>query len=839
VRKIVVGASIALMVSLVSSASSVLGGGPPPPAPEAVPIKADLDGDKVFDDLEARLAGMADGASLSVIVALELPATSGRLQGLANAVGAFGLTHRFEIVQGFAATVTKAQALALARLPLVSHVEENSVVRTLNDTAQASFGVTKARVDAGVDGDGDGNAATYSKDDLVAAVIDTGIDAAHQDLDEAKVLAFAKCIGGCVLTAPFDDNGHGTHVAATIAGEGDARADRLYKGAAPAGALVGVKVLNNLGNGSMADVTAGIDWVVANKATYGIEAINLSLGTTGCSNGTDSTSLAVNNAHNQGIVVGVAAGNSGPGPCTIGSPGAAANALTVGAMADMGVEPPVPPAVHGFPGFKQAYFSSRGKTFDGRLKPDVSAPGVQITSADAGTPNGYIVFSGTSMATPFTVGVALLMRDANPALTPQQVKTTITGTAVDWARGGDNKTAGTTGQDIDYGWGRLDGYAAIEAAKGADIGSPPAVPTHVLREGSLSGTGATVDYPLSVTSTQFPIAATLIMSSLNVGAAASPDFDLYLLNPSGSQVASAETNRRQDELGYQPTVAGTYTLRIRSFAGNGPYFIDISAGLGTDATPPTVTAVTPSEGATGVATNTNVTVTFSEPMDQASVQSAFSLVKAGGASVAGTFSWSGSTVTFDPTANLDAASQYNATVTTAAKDVAGNALAAAKSWSFTTSAGGASGTAFPTSTRIVRGTLRGGNAANLGADDNVYYEVNSNNNATRLAAWYGTLTGIPNAIDTLKVSYTGMNSLACKQTVSIKRWTTNSWVVLDTRTVGPAEVSISNLSPIGTLADYVSGTAGNGDVQIKINCKTSTGTFYSSGDLMRVDYTTP
>ena len=220
----------------------------------------------------------------------------------------------------------------------------------------------------------------------------------------------------------------------------------------------------------MADVTAGIDWVVANKATYGIEAINLSLGTAGCSNGSDATSLAVNNAHNQGIVVGVAAGNSGPGTCTIGSPGAAANALTVGAMADMGVN-----------GFKQAYFSSRGKTADGRLKPDVSAPGVSITSAAAGTGNGYTIFSGTSMATPFTVGVALLMRDANPAFTPQQVKSTITGTAVDWARGGDDKTPGTTGQDIDYGWGRLDGYAAIEAAKGVDIGTPPPGPTHLLR----------------------------------------------------------------------------------------------------------------------------------------------------------------------------------------------------------------------------------------------------------------------------------------------------------------------------------------------------------------------
>ena len=85
--------------------------------------------------------------------------------------------------------------------------------------------------------------------------------------------------------------------------------------------------------------------------------------------------------------MGVAAGNSGPGTCTIKLARAAAN-VTVGAMADMGVN-----------GFKQAYFSSRGKTADGRLKPDVSAPGVSITSAAAGTGNGYTIFSGTSMAT--------------------------------------------------------------------------------------------------------------------------------------------------------------------------------------------------------------------------------------------------------------------------------------------------------------------------------------------------------------------------------------------------------------------------------------------------------
>ena len=145
----------------------------------------------------------------------------------------------------------------------------------------------------------------------------------------------------------------------------------------------------------------------------------------------------------------------------------------------------------------------------------------------------------------------------------------------------------------------------------------------------------------------------------------------------------------------------------------------------------------------------------------------------------------------------------------------------------------------PVSTTIITGTLRAGTAANLGADDNVYYQVNSSLNTAKVAGWYRTMTGVPNGVDTLKVSYTGMNSLACTQTVAIRNWTTGAWVVLDSRSVGPTEVSIANLSPAGTLADYVSGAAGNGDVRVRIRCKTSAGTFYSSGDLMRVDYTTP
>jgi serine protease AprX len=767
---------------------------------------------------------------LDVIVTLSLPASLEQLKALMERVGEFAPTHRFSIIDGFSARLSKAQVEALARLPLVVHVEEDSVVYALNNTAQESFGVTKARADApGLDGDGDGNPASYSAADLVAAVIDTGIDPNHLDLDGGKVLAFRDYVNG--RTTSYDDNGHGTHVAGTIAGTGEARADRLYKGVAPGAALVAVKVLNSSGSGSMSNVTAAIDWVVQNRGVYGIEAINLSLGASGCSNGTDATSAAVNRAADAGIVVGVAAGNSGPGLCTIWSPGAATKAITVGAMADLGVS-----------GFKQAYFSSRGYTADGRIKPDISAPGVTVTSADAGTTNGYVDYSGTSMATPFVVGVSLLMRDANPALTPQQVKDTIMATAVDWGRGGDSKTPGSSGADVDYGAGRLDAYAALQAA-GAPLGSPPPVPAHVRYEGTLSGTGAQVDYQLNVTNTQFPIGATLIIPSISGGSASSPDFDLYLYGPSGGQVAAADTARRQDELGYKPTATGTYTLRVKSYSGSGGFFVDVSAGLGADATAPTIGSVSPAEGTSGVPAGTNVSVTFSEPMGKPAAEGAFSLVRSGGSAVTGGFSWSGNTMTFDPATDLQAGAGYTATVTTAATDLAGNALAAGKVWTFTVAAAPPPTTtvsAFPGTTTIESGSLRGGTAARLNADDNSYYEVNSTTSGTsRVSSWYGSFPGVSNGLTSLKITYKGKNSATCTQTVSAWRWTTSSWVQLDSRSVGTGEVAIADLTPSGTLADYVSGTTGDGEVRVRVRCTRSFFSFYASGDLLQIVYQRP
>jgi serine protease AprX len=795
-------------------------------AAAAPPVKADRDGDRLFDDLEVRLDRIGPGDRLGVIVTLVAPASAGRVRGLEGKVGKFRVKHRYSIIDAFAATMTAGQARALARTSGVVQVEEDSVVRAFNDTAQQSFGVTEVQADApGIDGNADGNLDAYSKDDLVAAVIDTGIDAGHKDLDEGKVIGWKDYVNG--QPTPYDDNDHGSHVAATLAGDGDARADHLYKGVAPGGALVGVKVLNSSGSGTMSNVTAAIDWVVANKATYGVEAINLSLGTSGCADGTDSAAAAVNNAHAAGIVVAVAAGNSGPGTCTIGSPGAAADALTVGAMADMGVN-----------GFTQAYFSSRGKTADGRIKPDVSAPGVSITSADAGTGTGYKVYSGTSMATPFTASVSLLIRDTGAAaLTSQQVKDKIMQTAVDWGRGGDNKTAGSGGVDIDYGAGRLDAYAAVLSAGGAGLTSPPAVPDHELREGTLSGTGAVIDYELNVTDTQFPIAATLIIPAISGSSASTPDFDLYLYDPNGAQVAAAYTTRRQDELGYKPTATGTYKLRVKSYSGSGGYFVDISAGLGVDTTPPTVTSVSPPDGASGVGPAANVSVTFSEPMNHAATQAAFSLDST---AVDGTsFSWNGNTMTYNPPADLAPNTAYTATIGTGATDSAGNPLAAPQVWSFTTGPALTTVTAFPSATTIETGALRAGGAGQLGADDGSYYEVDSSGSSTRTTSWYASFAGVPNSLSNVRISYSGKNSRPCTQTVSGWRWSDTTWVQLDSRSVGTSEVAISNLMPGGAAADFVSGDTGNGELRVRVRCTRNKQAFYSSGDLLTLVYDAP
>jgi serine protease AprX len=511
----------------------------------------DANGNRIFDELETVMYGAPSKKPINVIVTLRAQVTDAAISSLGSKAGAFSVKSRWTIIPCFAASLTSDQIWALSKADDVIKIEYDEPVYACLNTATNWFGIQKARTDFGVTGDLDGSPTTYTKNDIVIAVIDTGIYASHMDLDGGKVIGWKDFVNS--RTTPYDDNGHGTHCSSIAAGTGDANS--AYKGVAPGAALVGVKVLDSAGSGSLSTVTDGVNWCVTNKATYGIEILSLSLGTSTSSDGTDAVSQACNNAVDQGLVVCVAAGNAGPKKYTVGSPGAAEKVITVGAFADVG-----------HTGFNIASFSSRGPTADGRTKPDVCAPGYKIMAARAGTTNSYIEYSGTSMATPFLAGTVALMLDANPSLTPAQIKSIFSTTSVDF---------GPSGKDVDFGWGRMDGYAAVKSA-GSYSGTGPSVPSHFYGAEDLPSSGKYDIWKITVTSTGYPLAITMIMP--NWASSSNPDFDIYLYNPSGTQIGSSTGTTRQETIAKTLTVTGTYQLKITSYTGSGSYFIDISVG---------------------------------------------------------------------------------------------------------------------------------------------------------------------------------------------------------------------------------------------------------------------
>src|SRR5262249_47204983 len=160
----------------------------------------------VFDDLHGQLDRMDTGDTVDVLVDLSDPASAARVAALSRRVGGFSTTRRFGLVGGFAATVAKAQVPALAQLAGGDKIEIEAAVYAADDnTARRSLGVDKAAVeDPALDGNADGNPSVYSPGDMVAAVIDTGIDTSHVDLDQGKVLAFQDFVNG--QTTAYDDN---------------------------------------------------------------------------------------------------------------------------------------------------------------------------------------------------------------------------------------------------------------------------------------------------------------------------------------------------------------------------------------------------------------------------------------------------------------------------------------------------------------------------------------------------------------------------------------------------------------------------------------------------------
>lgn len=304
-----------------------------------------------------------------------------------------------------------------------------------------------------MEGDGDdSNRDSYGGSGTVA-VLDTGVDDDHVDL-EGQVISHEDVRSNS--NDPEDRHGHGTHVSSILAGTGEGNQE--YEGIAPNADIRNYKVLDDTGGGDMSTAIKGIE-----EASEDSDVIVLSLGANvdEC-DGTDPLSKAVNNAAEKGIAVVVAAGNEGPDGQTLTSPGCAEKAFTVGSSH---LQEDV------------SDFSSRGPTADGRLKPDIVAQGENIMAAEAQTREDYTSKSGTSMSAPYVAGaVAVLMEEedtTNSEYFESMMETAFTLDEDQYAEGNGNinitaaqqQISGESGSDSDSGSSRDDG------STGSDDGS--------------------------------------------------------------------------------------------------------------------------------------------------------------------------------------------------------------------------------------------------------------------------------------------------------------------------------------------------------------------------------
>ena len=327
------------------------------------------------------------------------------------------------------------------------------------------------------------------------AVIDSGI-AAMSDFDTRITAFYDFTRGGLVAVTPFDDFGHGTHIAGAIGGSGKLSRDAAHRGLAPKARLIGLKVLDANGQGWTSDVIRAVDFAIANKSALGIDIINLSLGHPIYEPaGSDPLVQAVERATRAGIVVVAAAGNFGkhlatgaPGYAGITSPGNAPSAITVGAVNTWNTTTRDDDRL--------ASYSSRGPTwYDGIVKPDVVAPGHDLIAPASRNSTiyrnypklrvkaydyDYMRLSGTSMATAVTSGVVALMLEANrytnaypqnPSLSPNAVKAMLHYTAL-----GIRDEKGVEYDLLTKGAGSLNGRASVDLARAVNTSQPESTP---------------------------------------------------------------------------------------------------------------------------------------------------------------------------------------------------------------------------------------------------------------------------------------------------------------------------------------------------------------------------
>lgn len=371
-----------------------------------------------------RLAAARSRGEVPVIVETRSPAAAE-----AGAAARSGARHVLVLggFPGFRATLPLAAVRSMSLRPGVRHVSLDQQVAAsgwagaVGYTGLPDYAARSAGADILAPLPGAGGPPAI-------AVLDTGV----APVPGLRVVGWFDAVQG--RPAPYDDAGHGTHVAGLAAGAPGRGG--MAGGACPGAPIVAVKVLDATAKGAASDVIRGIEWCIEHRDELNIGVINLSLGhRVTQSSATDPLCRAVERAVASGIVVVVAAGNQGDGYGGIECPGNSPSAITVGAMRTEGTP------------FRSddriASFSSRGPTaFDGMAKPDVLAPGNRIASLRAPgsmldvthpenrvsegartlAPSRYFVLSGTSMSAPLVAGIAARIRAACPDANPNTVK---------------------------------------------------------------------------------------------------------------------------------------------------------------------------------------------------------------------------------------------------------------------------------------------------------------------------------------------------------------------------------------------------------------------------------
>lgn len=320
----------------------------------------------------------------------------GKISSLSNKMNC-----NLPIVNGCACEMSINSILELTTDPDVEFISYDAKVFAVMDIARKSIGADLV-LNTG-----------YTGKNVTVAIIDTGISP-HADLiyPNNRIVGFKDFVNN--ETRAYDDNGHGTHCAGILAGNGYASKGK-YKGIAPDANILSIKVLDESGNGNTSDILSTVQWIIDNKEVYKTRIINFSLGAIAQSRERrDPLVKAANHAIDNNLIVIAAVGNSGPLRNTILSPATSRHVISVGALDDR--------QSSGLNDDAIAEFSSRGPTLDRIKKPDLIAPGVNIMSLSNTNLSNYNSLSGTSMSAPMVSGAAALLLNENPNYTHFDIK---------------------------------------------------------------------------------------------------------------------------------------------------------------------------------------------------------------------------------------------------------------------------------------------------------------------------------------------------------------------------------------------------------------------------------